>query len=186
MTSPITTPASRTPVSPTADPWCDAQRDTRLAAITLIAIGAGALVLRVIDPGPAAAAWVVAMLGLGFLAAFAVSRRYGFLIPGGILAGLGAGIVVSQQVAGSDQLTGAVIVLGLGLGFLAVWLIGAAARAAEHHWWPLVPGGILAAIGTVLLAGDRGVAVLVHWPVGLIGLGVIVLARAWAMSRARA
>ncbi|HSL56500.1 MAG TPA: hypothetical protein VK866_01530, partial [Acidimicrobiales bacterium] len=52
---------------------------------------------------------VVPALGLVFLVAYVVTRRFGLLIPAGILTGLGVGLVISAQ-GGPDEAAG----LGLG------------------------------------------------------------------------
>jgi hypothetical protein len=175
---------AQTPVT-TISPAATASRShSQLsAAVTLIAIGAGTLAVRAAGPG--AGSLLVLVLGIAFTTAFAVTRQYGLLVPGGILTGLGTGIVVSQQIAGTDQTTAAVVVLGLGLGFLSIWVIGSLLRVADSHWWPLVPGGILALVGGALLVGGQAVQVLDSWPLVLIGLGIVVLQRAWVGSRGR-
>ena len=160
-------------------------RNQLSAAVTLIGIGAGALVLRAAETTPGAGSWIVLVLGLAFMAAHAVTRQYGLLVPGGILTGLGAGIVASQSLAGTDEMAAGIVVLGLGLGFLSIWGIGGLLRVAGHHWWPLVPGGILAVIGGSLLVGGQAVQVLDYWPVVLIGLGLAVLWRASVGIRGR-
>lgn len=165
--SPATTPSrSRTQLS---------------AAVTLIAIGAGTLAVRAAGPG--AGSLLVLVLGLAFMTAHVVTRQYGLLVPGGILTGLGAGIVVSQQVAATDEMTAGVVVLGLGLGFLSIWAVGSLLRVADNHWWPLVPGGILAVVGGALLVGGQAVQLLDLWPLVLVGLGLVVLQRAWVERR---
>jgi hypothetical protein len=30
-------------------------------------------------------------------------------------------------------------VLGLGLGFQSIWVIGAIAHVDRHHWWSIIP-----------------------------------------------
>jgi hypothetical protein len=177
----MTTQIAATSVSRTAP--SNRSRAQLSAAVTLIAVGAGTLAVR--GAGPGAGPLLVFVLGVAFATAFALTRRYGLLVPGGILTGLGAGIVVSQQIAGTDQTTAAIVVLGLGLGFLSIWVIGSLLRVADSHWWPLVPGGILALIGGALLVGGEAVQVLDYWPLVLIGLGIVVLQRAWVGTRGR-
>lgn len=95
---------------------------------------------------------VVLVIGLVFAAAFVATRRYGLLIPAGIITGLGSGILLENiGVAGEP------VVLGLGLGFLAVYgadLLSTGARA-PGRWWPLVPGTILIAAGAWLFLRGR-------------------------------
>jgi hypothetical protein len=158
-------------------------RDRIVFAVILIAVGIGALALQAAEAKPDLGGWVVLIIGLGFLGAFAFIRLYGFLIPGGIMTGLGAGILVAQSIKLNEEAYGGVIVLGLGLGFLSIWAIGATVRVAGHHFWPLIPGGILAAIGVALLIGGQAVGLLDYWPIVIIGLGVIVLGRAFYEAR---
>jgi hypothetical protein len=157
-------------------------REGIVFAIILIAVGVGALAMQAM---PDAGSSVVLLIGLGLLAAFAFLREYGALIPGGIMTGLGAGILASQTLAINGEATGGVIVLGLGLGFISIWVIGAIAHVAEHHPWPLVPGGILTIIGVSQLVGGQAMELMRFWPVAVIAIGLIVLWRAWLETRAR-
>jgi hypothetical protein len=130
--------------------------------------------------------WIVTLIGLGFLGAFAYTRLYGYLIPGSIMTGLGLGIVASQAIAfAADEGTGGAVVLGLGAGFLGIWAIGTLVHTAQHHWWPLIPGGILAAVGTALLIGGGAIEALDYWGVILVAIGLIVIVRAWVGGRPR-
>lgn len=132
--------------------------------------------------------WVF-LLGLGiiFLAVGWLLRTYGFLIPGGILTGLGAGIAATNAFP-EDGGQGGAILLGLGLGFILVWLLGWAILR-EKHSWPLIPGGILGVLGTLLLAGARGLRVLEllgkFWPAVLVVIGLIVLVSAFRAPEKR-
>jgi hypothetical protein len=148
------------------------------AAATLISIGAASLAIRTLGVTPAGGGVIVLALGVAFLTAHLVTREYGLLVPGGILTGLGAGFVASQQLVVADSVGSGLVVLGLGLGFVSIWVIGGLLRVARHHWWPLVPGGILAVIGGSLVLGGQAVQVLEFWPLVLVGAGVLVLARA--------
>jgi hypothetical protein len=133
-----------------------------------------------------AGGWVVLIVGVGLLGAFAYTHQYGYLIPGGIMTGIGAGIVISESLLTlSDEATGGVIVLGLGLGFLSIWVIGGLVRVEHHHWWPVIPGGILAVVGAALLVGGMAVDLLDYWGVVAIAIGLLVLWRAFSEGRAR-
>lgn len=158
-------------------------RDRVVLAVILIAVGVGGFVLQAVEGTPNVGGWVVTIIGLAFLGVFAYSRQYGFLIPGAIMAGLGIGILVSESLTMADEPGAGAIVLGLGLGFVAIWAIGGIVRVAGHHFWPLIPGGILALVGIALLVGDEAVQLLDYWPFVLIGLGILVLGRAWQLSR---
>ena len=162
-------------------------RDRIVFAIILIVVGAGGLVTQTLKPTTDIGGWIVLIIGLALLAAFAYTRSYGYLIPGGILTGLGAGIIASQALTfPNGEAKGGAILLGLGLGFLSIWVVGAIVRVAERHWWPLIPGGILVAIGGALLIGGQAVRLLDYWGVAIIALGLLVLWRVWADGRTRA
>lgn len=132
--------------------------------------------------------WMLPMgLGILFLVAFLATRSYGFLIPTCILLGLGIPIVLLQTTP--ELLTGwrdagIIVPLGLGIGFLAIWVIDVLMgnRRRPGGWWPLIPGGIITLTGLSQLVGQ--VAWLQDigrwWPVLLILLGLWVL-----LSRSR-
>lgn len=133
-----------------------------IAGLALILLGAYLGFVQLTGLGGEA---VVALIGLAFLLAYAVTRTYGFLIPGSIMTGLGAGILwETQREPGS-----AVVVIGLGLGFVAIYLIDRVVRGGDAHWWPLIPGGILTVIG-VLVEADRQ-----RWLEGMGWLAPVVL-----------
>lgn len=103
-------------------------------------------------------------------------REYGFLIPGSILTGLGIGVALESRVTDN----GWTVVLGLGLGFLAIYLIDVLSGATrDGQWWPLVPGGILSAIGLGLAFDAQPLlrAFENWWPLLLIIGGVMLLLR---------
>jgi hypothetical protein len=122
-------------------------------------------------------------VGLVFLVAGLVSRRAGFMVPAGILLGLGAGVLLGTRVFTgiSDEITGGIIMLGLGAGFILVMLLSTLTREGAH-WWPLIPGGILSLIGGALLLGEGAASAVgrvlsLAWPLGLIALGAWFLLR---------
>jgi len=122
---------------------------------------------------------IVLVIGLVFAIAFAATRRYGLLIPAGIMTGLGTGILLQDL-----GVMGEPVVLGLGLGFLAIYagdLLSTGARA-PGRWWPLIPGAILTIIaGAESTFGPEGARVIAQgWPLILIAAG------AWLLLRGRA
>jgi len=97
--------------------------------------------------------YAVALIGAAFLAAYAIWRVYGLLIPGGIL-------------------------LGLGAGFASMYVIDALVRGPrDARWWPLVPGASLAAIGAGVAAERMPelADLLRLWPLLLVALGAWLL-----------
>lgn len=147
----------------------------------LILIGLGAIFLldRLV---PDIGAYLPLLVGLGLFVAFLATRAYGFLIPAGIVSGVGAGILLQQTYH-----QGGIFLLALGTGFAAIWLIGSLVRLRENHWWPLIPGGILVTIGLIDLADEGGqLADLldIGWPILLVAVGLLVIIRALAERRA--
>ena len=112
------------------------------------------------------------LVGVAFLLAYFLGgRNVGFLIPGGIISGLGLGTLLARWLSGAES--GGITVLCMGLGFITIRLF------ERSHQWSLIVGGILAAIGAFILAGE--VAELRDlgrwWPALLILLGLWVLMR---------
>lgn len=142
---------------------------TRWVGISLVILGLLLLVVLQTDVGAAA---VPLFIGAGFMVAYAVTRQYGFLVPGGILTGLGAGIVADAATAGLDGAP----VLGLGLGFLLILVVDALVRGrAEGFWWPAIPGGILVVVGlSVMPATAELVTYVVPGALILAGIALIL------------
>jgi len=145
-----------------------------IGGVVLITIGVLLLLARgVEDVGRFIPLGIAAVL----LAAFVVTRQYGFLVPAGVLAGVGSGIVlVSEDPTGTR---GPLFLVALGLGFVSIWVLGSLFRLPENHWWPLIPGGILLAVGALTFAGPEPQRLLDYWPLLLVGAGVLVLAQAY-------
>jgi len=123
----------------------------------------------------------VLVVGALLLVAYAFTGRYGLLVPAGILTGLGAGIAARDWV-GADR---APVLLGLGVGFLFVYVVDLARSGRQAaEWWPLVPGGILVAVGLLRIVRGTGVLHLIAawWPILLVVLGIWLLVRRKAVA----
>jgi len=118
---------------------------------------------------------LVALIGAAFLAAYALTRNYGLLVPGGIMTGLGVGIIYQDRLDGE----GTPVLLGLGLGFAAIYLVDRAVRRAAGGWWPLVPGAVLTLIGLLQAGNQSGLqgALGRWWPLALVLLGLYLIFR---------
>lgn len=116
---------------------------------------------------------VLGGLAFMFLALYVGTRKDGFLVPGAILAGLAIGVGLEEN---GYTLNGSVVVLGLAGGFLAIYVIDML-FGSHPHWWPLIPGGILAIVGGSQAIGGTEAQEIVSrwWPAVLIVVGVIVL-----------
>ncbi len=119
-------------------------------------------------------------LGLFFLVWGSVNRKIGFLIPGGILTGIGAGAVLLEGPFNGleGETAGGLFLLTFALGWALITLTSAL-FVRKVTWWPLIPGGIMAFIGGALLIGDPMTTVLEYagqgWPIVLIAIGLYLI-----------
>ncbi len=141
----------------------------RVLGLLLIGLGGILLLTVTTDIGGEV---VVGSVGLAFLIAYATNRAYGLLIPGGILTGLGAGLLLEHAGIGGD-----VAALGLGAGFVAIAVVDRLVTPGRSAWWwPLIPGGVLlvSSAGSVTGIPDLGRYLL---PAVLIVIGAVLLLR---------
>jgi len=105
----------------------DARRQRVIGGVALIALGLGLWVLQRMEAlGPAA---FYLLVGGVLLAAYLAQRKFGFLVPACILLGLGAGTIGRSSVLDLGDTS----MLGLGLGFVAIFLI-ALLYERKTHW----------------------------------------------------
>jgi hypothetical protein len=133
------------------------------------------------------------LLGGSFLLWGVLARAAGPLVPGGILSGIGLGVVLKSQFGQlmSDDHAGGLFLLGFAVGWLSITLLSHVSTD-DPQWWPLIPGGIMAAVGGAVLLGGvwlellswlsaawlGGLSVIgAVWPLALIALGVFLLWR---------
>ena len=137
------------------------------AGALLVVLGVALLLIEFTGVGGIS---IVLLGGLAFLATYLATRSYGFLVPGGILTGSGAALVLEDVGAVTD-----VALLGLGAGFLLIPIVQLVARTPRETgwWWPFIPGGILAGLG--LLEYVRGSAAGLVLPGLLIIVGLVFL-----------
>ncbi len=148
-----------------------AQRQS-LAGTALIGIGLVLLAVELFQPTDAD--WIVlGSISILLFAFYAGTRQDGFLVPGAILGGLAIGVGLEDL---GYSMNGGAVVLGLGAGFIAIYVIDTL-FGAHPHWWPLIPGGILAVVGGSQAIGGTAAADAVArwWPAVLIMVGVFVL-----------
>ncbi|HVN32712.1 MAG TPA: hypothetical protein VMT45_12080 [Thermoanaerobaculaceae bacterium] len=149
--------------------------------VMLLVVGGVLLATRLvlIETAPA---WLLG-LGLGLALIAIVNASYGPLVAGMILLGLGAGMLLGDRgVADIGSWTWNV--LGLGAGFVGIYVLSLILKL-RSHWWPLVPGFILLALGGAryvrhftLLPPEVMMAVRTWWPAALVVVGVWVVIRA--------
>jgi hypothetical protein len=155
-------------------------RDALVGGAVLVVIG---VILLVAQYVPDVGRFVPLIVGLGLLGLFLLRRDYGLLIGGGVVTGVGVGIWLASSITGT--MAGAAFMLSLGGGFLGIWLISYVLRLAQRHWWPLVPGLILTAVGGAIAIGGVALDLISLWPVVLIVIGVLLLG-SWFMGSRRA
>lgn len=154
-------------------------RNRVAAGVALIAIGlllVAVQSLKIDLPG-----WLLlGGLSVIFLAWGVVTRTFGLVIPGSVLAGVGLGILLADLPAAGtgDETLGGLFLLGFSLGWALMALLSPL-TTERFQWWPLIPGGIIAAVGAFLLLGGFGLQLLtvigVAWPLILVGIGVYLL-----------
>ncbi|MFQ5350092.1 MAG: hypothetical protein ACE5EG_06600 [Thermoanaerobaculia bacterium] len=116
---------------------------------------------------------VMLIIGSAFLVGYFYQKAYGLLIPAGILLGLYLGEVLRGNFWWANEGT----LLGLGIGFLSIYVI-ARIYQGQSHWWPLIPGIILVLIGVPKSA--RIFRFLIdNWPLILVAIGLLVLVGAF-------
>jgi hypothetical protein len=117
------------------------------------------------------------LLALIFLTAGIVERRPGLLIPGGVLAGIGAGAILVQSplfFGLGDPARGGLFMLT----FAAGWAVITAASylVGRLMLWPLIPAAFMGLFGLALLA--NAITVFTYfWPVALIAVGLFLVLR---------
>ncbi len=133
---------------------------------------------------------VLPLLGLTFLTWGVVAREAGPVIPGSILTGLGLGTIISQEwpttLAGDVQ--GAVALIGLALGFLAIAPLTGLFAQGHSHYWALIPGGFLLLLGISLLLGALGLVTFLSmyvWPTFIVAFGLFLIWRGFQPRRER-
>lgn len=156
-----------------------------MAGVVIIGIGLFFLLTQFV---PDLGRSIPLLIGLAFLAAFVAKREYGFLVPGAIISGVGVGVLLVDAVG--EPWSGAVVLLSIAGGFVAIgiislllhsmdrqWPRGDSRDVARALWWPLIPGGILALVALIVIAEEQGLDadVLRWWPILLIGIGLLLL-----------
>lgn len=138
-------------------------------------MGVGLLALQLFE-GLGRFTWPL-LVGALFLVGYFVRRTYGFLIAGGILFGIGLGQLGEEIFDVGDGIE----TIGLGLGFVSVYVIDRIDRA-DAPWWPLIPGLILLATGLGSVGGEIADVMDYVWPGLLILLGLALI---FGLSRNR-
>ena len=157
------------------------RRNTLVGGALLVAIGLLVLLAQNVKTESLGLLFLPALGGL-FLIAGIVGRQVGFIIPGGILTGIGLGVIFTQnsQIAVTETAQGGVFFLGFALGWFLITVLSKL-FTPETQWWALIPGAIMALIGGGLMLGGAALNVLEFagrwWPLILVGLGLVIIVR---------
>jgi hypothetical protein len=157
-----------------------------IGGIILILVGSLALAMNFV---PLSAYLLLMAPGMVFLAWGLLARKTALLVPGGVLSGLAAGIYLIEGPLAKlgEPANGGVFMLAFGAGFLLVSLLSLYTEGGRLAWWPLIPGGIMATFGGLLLAGENGLKALQFfgqgWPVVMIAIGLYLILRRRDMTQ---
>lgn len=137
------------------------------AGLILIVVGLGLYLLE--RTGGAGREAVLLVLGGIFLIAYLIQKKFGLLVPACILLGLGVG----SASEGTSLDFADMSLIGMGFGFIAIYVI-ARVYEAKTQWWPLVPGGVI-----LLMAFPQSERwfehVTKHWQLILVVIGLLIL-----------
>jgi hypothetical protein len=143
------------------------------AGVLLIVLGAAILLQQWFD----IANLVVLLLGLGMLTWGSITHKSGWIIPGGVLTGIGMGILVMEspwQFQAVNQ--SAIFLLCFAFGWFLIGIL--TSLFARSQWWAFIPGGIMAFIGIIILV-KNGMApwldINLVYAVILITIGLVLL-----------
>jgi hypothetical protein len=126
---------------------------------------------------------IFAFISLLFFVTYFVSglKEWGWLFPAFIFAGVSTTLLLATSGV-DDPYVGAPVLIGVGLPFLAAFLIN-----RKENWWALIPMWVMAVLTTIIFIVDRVagevIGTLFLWAVGLPFL-VVYLAdrsRKWAL-----
>jgi hypothetical protein len=120
--------------------------------VVLILFGTATLLQRWFDIGN----YIVLVLGVGMLVWGSVSHRGGWIIPGGVLTGIGLGILAMQgpwQFPAVIQ--NGIFLLCFAFGWFLITILTALFTCTQ--WWALIPGGIMGLFGASILVTNGAV-----------------------------
>jgi hypothetical protein len=123
-----------------------------VAGIVLILFGATVLLQRWFD----VSTYVVLLLGCAMLVWGSITHRSGWIIPGGVLSGIGLGILVMEGPWHFPiELQNGVFLLCFAFGWFLITFLTALFTCTQ--WWALIPGGIMAIVGGSILMTNGAV-----------------------------
>jgi hypothetical protein len=138
----------------------------KVTGAVLILIG---LVLFILQMSTGVTVSIMLLVGgAAFIIGYLSRRTYGFLVPGCILAGMGLGQLGEEYIGFIHNPN----FVGLGIGFLAIFVIDKLYRGSTN-WWPLIPGCILLFMGLETSQLNMGTLLSKGWPLALVIIGIL-------------
>jgi hypothetical protein len=157
----------------------DSRAQRILGGTLMVLFGISLLVSRFVELG----VLPVLLPGMIMLVIGIATRASGWLIPAGILNGIGMGVLAMESPLGKgldsgDLNTGGLFLLAFALGWFTIPLFSTL-FTKDKHLWAHIPASILAFIGGAILVGDSGLKVLEAFnyliPAGLIIAGLVLV-----------
>ncbi|NMA70692.1 MAG: hypothetical protein GX961_02080 [Firmicutes bacterium] len=136
--------------------------------LVLVIVGI-VLYFLVREQGSGSGGVILALIGSAFMVFYALTNQSGYLVPGGLMTGLGIGI--DWPHAWWPGFQGSTVLIGLGLGLLVVWV---GSRRGEGHW-ALASGVVLLLVGALTGVGDIMAFLSLWWPVVVAAIGLWVI-----------
>ena len=126
---------------------------------------------------------ILAVPGITMLVWGCVSREAGWIIPGSIVSSIAAGSVVLLNTPVNkftENNQAALFMLVFAGGWFLITLL-TRIFTGKAHFWAMIPGSIMAVIGGLLLAGNKGLQILEYgnyfWAAALVLVGISILVR---------
>lgn len=156
-------------------------RGNFVGGLILIVVGVLALLAQFVDIGEMMGWIVLGGLSLVFIVAGIATRQSGFFIPGGILAGLALGVLLTIERVEIPFVEdgGGMFLLAFAAGWVLIPVLSIIFTHGERHLWALIVAAIMALVGAAVSFGGAAMDALELlgriWPIFLIAGGLLIL-----------
>ncbi len=159
------------------------RRDKITIGVMLVGLGALFLATQFINLD----LWFLPIISIIFLITGVMTRQAGWIIPGGIVGGIGLGVLAIEgpyQFVAENAESG-LFLMAFAVGWVLVYLFSKFFTPHPQSW-ALIPGGIMALIGLAAIGIEAAANVLGwvgsvfdsfndFWPIALVVVGLYVL-----------
>jgi hypothetical protein len=156
-------------------------RGNFVGGLILIVVGVLALLAQFVDIGEMMGWIVLGGLSLVFIVAGIATRQSGFFIPGGILAGLALGVLLTIERVEIPFVEdgGGNFLLAFAAGWVLIPVLSIIFTRDDRHLWALIVAAIMALVGAAASFGGAAMDALELlgriWPIFLIAGGLLIL-----------